>query len=198
MRCLETRYPAAMEGTTESELKIPVSSLDDIRQSLVKLGARRLAPAGREVNIVFDYADSRLQDAESILRLRHAEQRLIVTFKGPPSYEDQVKHREELELTISDGEALTRILSRLGLEPVRRYEKDRERWCLDDTEVVLDRTPMGEFVEIEGPSQKLGDIAARLGLDSSHAVRASYLGLWDRHRELHPEIDLPRDMVFDE
>jgi len=63
--------------------------------------------------------------------------------------------------------------------------------------VVLDHTPMGDFVEVEGPSHTLETTARAIGLDPSTAVRGSYLSLWREYRERRIHEDLPRDMVFE-
>jgi adenylate cyclase class 2 len=76
-----------------------------------------------------------------------------------------------------------------------RYEKQRESWMLGETRVDLDHTPMGDFVELEGPTDSLEATAHRLGLDPERAVAQSYIGLWRDFRRQHPE--LGRDMVFD-
>ena len=71
-------------------------------------------------------------------------------------------------------------------------------WKLGEVSVVLDHTPMGDFVEVEGPPQQLDQTAHKIGLDVSGAVRGSYVSLWQEYRSTHPEFDLPVDMVFGE
>ena len=93
---------------------------------------------------------------------------------------------------------MVEIFERLGFSVFMKYEKDREEWLLDDISVVLDHTPMGDFVEVEGPPERLELAARLLGLDTAAAVRGSYVSLWLEYRELHPELDLPTDMVFAE
>ncbi len=185
-----------MNGPVESELKIPVESLDPVRRRLVSAGGERLAPADRETNTLFDFADRRLTRSGHALRLRHSEGRWRVTLKGPVQYRGPVKEREELETGVGDGETVAAVFQRLGLDPSRRYEKERERWRLGEVEVALDRTPMGCFVELEGPRGVLAESAGRIGLDPADAVQGSYVSLWAAHREAHPELDLPEDMVF--
>lgn len=187
-----------MERTTETEVKIPVSDLERVRERLLELDAERVIPSARETNIVFDFADARLQNAESLLRLRKFGERWRLTFKGPPSFEGAVKHREELEFGLDDGAVLAHVLERLGLEPIRRYEKDREYWRFEGVEVTLDRTPMGSFVEIEGQSDLLESAARHLGLDVDRGVRGSYLALWEEFRRARSDRNLPQDMVFEE
>ena len=76
------------------------------------------------------------------------------------------------------------------------HEKLREEWRLGRLLVTLDHTPMGDFVEIEGPEDELAAAAAGLGLDPALAAHGSYLSLWQAYRADHPELDLPVDMVF--
>ncbi len=181
---------------TERELKIPVGALEPVRERLRAVGAEPASPSGREVNILFDGDDHHLAAAGEVLRLRRYGDRAVLTFKGPAAYEGAVKSREELETTLTDAEVAAAILRRLGFAPRLRYEKDRELWRLDEVEVALDHTPMGEFVELEGPGAGPARAARKLGLDVERAVRGSYVDLWRAYREAHPELDLPEDMVF--
>jgi len=185
-----------MNGPVESELKIPVDGLGPVRARLEAAAATLLAACDREVNTLYDDASRRLLASGYALRLRRSERRWRLTFKGPVSYRGSVKEREELETEVGDGEVVAAIFGRLGLMPARRYEKDRERWQMGEVEVSLDHTPMGDFVEIEGPVEALHAVAAALGLDPARAVRGSYVTLWASYREAHPELALPEDMVF--
>jgi adenylate cyclase class 2 len=186
------------DSRTETELKIPVEGLDDVRRRLETAGAELRVARQREVNILFDRPDGSLYREGRALRLRRYGARWILTHKGPARFEGQVKHREELEVEVQDGETVSLILERLGLVPWVRYEKDREMWRLQSeaaVEVCLDHTPLGDFVELEGPAPMLGTACTRLGLEADRAVRCSYVALWDEHRARHPEA--PRDMVFE-
>jgi adenylate cyclase, class 2 len=185
-----------MTGPTESELKIPVADLGAVRSRLEAGAATLLAPRYREVNTLYDDADRRLRSAGHALRLRRSEGRWTLTFKGPVRYRGTVKEREELETEVAEGAVVAAIFGRLGLVASRRYEKDRERWRVAEAEVCLDHTAMGDFVEIEGPLDALGEVAAGLGLDPAGALRGSYVSLWASYRDEHPELGLPEDMVF--
>lgn len=182
----------------ETELKIPVDDHATVIEQLGALHAERVMPPSEEHNALFDFADGRLSLSGSTLRLRRFGSRWLFTFKGPATYTGPVKRREELETDIDDGEVMVVILGRLGLEPRVRYEKIRETWRLEGVEIALDRTPMGCFVELEGPVERLETLARRLSLDPSRAVRGSYVSLWQQYRADHPEMGLPRDMVFAE
>jgi adenylate cyclase class 2 len=181
----------------EAEIKIPVENLDSIREALIGGRATSVHPMAREVNLLLDTDDGCLQDAGNILRLRRYGSRHILTFKGPAVYHGPVKERPEHETEIENTEKMLEILDHLGLRAVARYEKDREMWLVDEISVVLDHTPMGDFVEVEGPRERLQTAVRSLGLEPSTAVKGSYLSLWREHRSRHPEKNLPVDMVFE-
>jgi len=182
----------------ETELKIPVPDLNAVREALVRHAATQIHPMDREVNILLDADDGRLRRSGSILRLRTYGEKNIVTFKGPVKYLGRIKQRPEYEISCNDTGRMAELFGQLGFSSVARYEKSREAWLVGEVEVVLDHTPMGDFVEIEGPPETLSTTAALLDLDPARAVRGSYLSLWSEYRRRRNEEDLPEDMVFPE
>ncbi|MEE4270860.1 MAG: class IV adenylate cyclase [Thermoanaerobaculales bacterium] len=179
----------------ESELKIPVADLEPVARRLDEIGGRRLHAAELEVNILFDTDGGRLAAAREVLRIRRAGTRTIVTYKGPASWQGAVKQRREIELDVSAADDAAQMLHALGFLARMRYEKIRESWEMGAVRIDLDRTPMGDFVEVEGPPEELESAARQLGLDVASAVAGSYVSLWHDYRELHPEAG--PDMVFD-
>jgi len=193
-------YPLSMDPNppTETELKIPVPDLETVRRNLAGSTEAHLVHATeREVNTLLDTADGELAGSDRLLRLRWIGDRALLTWKGPARFEGAVKHREELEIVVADVEQLASIFERLGYLPVVRYEKDRESWQVGQVTVTLDHTPMGDFVELEGPADRLIALASDLGIDPGGAVRGSYISLWQDHRQARPELALPQDMVFE-
>lgn len=186
------------ESEVETELKIPVEDLADIRSTLGNRGAERVTESRREVNLLLDSGDRELSGRGCLLRLRRYGTRHMLTFKGPATFDGPIKVRPEHELEIEDITKMLTVLGALGFSPCARYEKDRECWRLGDVEVVLDHTPMGDFIEIEGPSESLVAATQSLGLDPSRAVRGSYMSLWADYRARESHQDLPADMVFAE
>jgi adenylate cyclase class 2 len=182
--------------STEVELKIPVADLGRVRTRLEAADGEQIHGALREVNVLLDTANQELTAAGFLLRLRRIGNRHLLTLKGPPVYTGPIKEREEHELVVEDAGVMATVLERLGYRPVVHYEKDRETWRLGSVIVTLDHTPMGDFVEIEGPRHDLHAVAAAIGLDPAAAVRGSYVSLWHEYRHRHPEQDLPLDMVF--
>jgi adenylate cyclase class 2 len=182
--------------STETEIKIPVVDLAPLRHCLEKRGARRIHGPLRERNALFDTDDGQLRTAGRALRVRTLGSRHLLTLKGPVTYLGAVKTRDELEVEFADRRIVEEILRHLGYSVVVEYEKDREEWHLDPTIINLDHTPMGNFVEIEGPPDSLSPAAVAMGLDPGAAVRDSYLGLWATYRRRHPSLRLPSNMVF--
>lgn len=182
----------------ETELKIPVEDLSAVRSTLAGLDARLITESSRETNLLLDTENRDLSDRGCVLRLRRYGSGHVLTFKGPSSYDGPIKVRPEYELEIESVEKMIPVLEALGFSVAARYEKDREIWNLGDVVVVLDHTPMGDFVEVEGPQESLGAAARLLGLEPSHAVRGSYVSLWQDFRESHTMGQLPENMVFEE
>ncbi len=183
-------------GPLECEIKIPVSGLQPVRRRLLEAGAELLHCSSREHNTLYDLPMHTLATSGQALRLRRYGDSWLLTFKGTAEYRGQVKTREELQLQVDDGATLAEILQRLGLTQSVCYEKDRELWQLEDIEVALDHTPMGDFVELEGPADELSAAAQQLGLDPDAAIRGSYLSLWQRYRQERGD-ELPEDMLLD-
>ncbi len=187
----------------EREIKIPVSDLDAVRERLLAVGADLHRPASLEANQVFDLVDvpveQRLRSRRELLRLRSDGAGNRLTFKSAPRFVGSVKERVEHEFSVDDPTAARLLLESLGFEVAVRYEKVRETWRLDGCEVSLDRTPMGDFVEVEElaedlPPDRIVEVGRRCGLDVERSVPEDYLALYRTYRRGRP--DLPRDMVF--
>ncbi len=187
----------------ERELKIPVADLDGVRDRLLAVGADLHRPASFEANLVFDRLDApaeqRLRSRRELLRLRSDGAGSRLTFKSAPRFAGSVKERLEHEFSVDDPAAARLLLESLGFGVAVRYEKVRETWRLDGCEVSLDRTPMGDFVEVEeladvSPLDRIEEVCRRCGLDPAQSVPEDYLALYRAYRGDRP--DLPRDMVF--
>lgn len=136
-----------------------------------------------------------LQCERKALRLRRTRSGAIITYKGPPS-EGPHKSREEIEFSTSSPDAAQLVLERLGYQPWFRYEKYRSIFRAENQPgiITLDETPMGIFLELEGPAEWIDSTARALGFGSSVYITASYAALYRAYREKYPQA--PRDMVF--
>jgi len=112
------------------------------------------------------------------LTLRRVPEGGVVTHKGPRLFEAGLKSREERETAVADPDVLQDILERLGLRPVFRYQKYREAYEWRGQEIVVDETPIGTFLEIEGDPEGIRAAASALGFGPGDYVTDSYVGLF--------------------
>ncbi|MGC8915776.1 MAG: class IV adenylate cyclase [Thermoanaerobaculum sp.] len=183
-----------MGSGLEQELKFRVGSLEVLRGLLSQHGAHRESPPDLERNWVLDDVAGSLRARGVLLRVRTWGCKAWLTFKGPATFEGGIKSRQEIETEVANGEVTLAILSAVGFAVAFYYEKKRELWRWGDVAVALDETPMGSFVELEGPPGALAPCARSLGLELDHGLRASYLELWGEHRRRYPRA--PAFMVF--
>lgn len=70
------------------------------------------------------------------------------------------------------------VLRGLGLEPRFRYQKYREAWSHEGLEIVVDETPIGCFLELEGEPEAIHRVAEALGYGRDDYVLESYVTLF--------------------
>ena len=158
----------------EIEVKFLIDDLPTMRQRVLAMGATLKTPRTYEDNVLLDTSDHRLMRQGCLLRLRR-DQRSLITYKGPQvDNEHEFKARPEYEIEVSDLAQAQALLAQLGFVPSGRYEKYRETLTYQEAEIVLDEVPVGNFLEIEGPRERIRTIAEMLGLDFSTRVLASY------------------------
>jgi adenylate cyclase class 2 len=177
-----------------------------------------------EWNVIFDTPEGGLAKHGQLLRIRIETpetkskkgkaipaKRTVLTFKRPivvggtPSASAQENHRhkvrEEIEVDVADASVLAKIFEGLGMRGWFHYEKyrttlrlpARARWA-KGLLIELDETPIGTFVELEGPPLAIDRAAQELGYSRRDYVLKSYLALYvEECRRLGQE---PRDMLF--
>lgn len=177
----------------EIEAKFPLENRRKIVAKLEEAGAERLYPETFEDNIILDRRGE-LRTRGALLRVRQFGRYTIVTFKGPASFSGGVKSREEVQTGIESFDRAIALLDALGYRPTFRYQKMREVWRFRESEIVLDKTPIGDFMEIEGAEDEIAVITEMLGLEMGSALRSSYADLYRRERRVRA--DLPENMVF--
>ena len=161
-----------------------------------------------EENVIFDTPQGGLAKQGQLLRIRtetpegrgnskesKPKPRVVLTFKRPvarPLGSDAEhpsdgfhKVREEIEMEVTDAATLTTIFEGLGMSGWFRYEKFRTTFRLPATKswsrdllIELDETPIGTFVELEGPAPAIDRAAAELGYSKRDYVLKNYLTLY--------------------
>jgi adenylate cyclase, class 2 len=167
-----------LSGPIETEIKLKVASAEVARQGLARMGAQETRARHIEDNLLFDFEGKVLRGRGHVLRLRETPSGAVLTFKGPYRIDDGIKSREEIEAASADGSAIRAILNRLGFIPVFRYQKYRATFAWRGQEIVLDETPIGVFLEIEGDPAGIHAAAAALGFGPSDYLTDSYAALY--------------------
>ena len=167
-----------MAGPVETEIKLRMANPEAARAAVARLGARVKTPRHFEDNVLIDDAGGSLRAAGMVLRLRRLPEGGVLTCKGPSRLEDGLRSREERETWVADPEAVLAILEKLGLRPAFRYQKYREAYDWRGQEIVVDETPIGTFLEIEGDAEGIHAAAAALGCGPADYVSDSYVGLF--------------------
>jgi adenylate cyclase class 2 len=187
----------------ETEIKIKVEHVKAFERKLKKLGAKTVgAGQGRvhEFNTIFDTPDGGLAKHGQLLRIRTetargkgkatGAKRILLTFKQPMvgGVSDEgarFKVREETETELTDSVALTKIFEGLGMRGWFSYEKFRTTWKLGAKErwakdllIEVDETPVGTYVELEGPPQAIERAAEAFGFARKDYLVKNYLTLY--------------------
>ena len=177
-------------------------------------------------NVIFDTPQGGLAKHGQLLRIRTEtpgskriknspplKRKFVLTFKHPiekpfesgPQDSSKAIHkvREELELEITDAAALSKIFQGLGMSGWFRYEKYRTTLRLPASQnwargllIELDETPIGAFVELEGPAEAIDRAAGQLGFSKRDYILKNYLVLYIE--DCRKKGEEPRHMVFPE
>ena len=176
-----------------------------------------------EWNVLFDTPSQALKKRGELLRIRTETperansgktktdkgKRVLVTFKRPVRSGSngaaaggrRHKVREELELEVSDAAILSRVFEGLGMRAWFRYEKVRTTFRLGKSQgwasgllIELDETPIGMFVELEGPARAIDRAATGLGFKKTDYLVTNYFSLYRADCERRGE--KVRDMIF--
>jgi adenylate cyclase class IV len=138
--------------------------------------------------------------------------RQILTFKRPtaqqaaaptshyPSFGSH-KVREEIEAQVTDTGNLVKIFEGLGMRGWFRYEKYRTTYQLPSAKswargllIELDETPIGTFVELEGPPSAIDRAATELGYFKRDYILTNYLALYAE--DCRRKGQQPQNMLF--
>jgi adenylate cyclase, class 2 len=180
-----------------------LAALKGLRARTVRSGTGRV----HEWNTLFDTVRQDLRRRQQLLRTRietldgrvvqgkrDAAQAALLTFKGPVAgrrsraggspRRQRHKVREEIEFQIADVAKLAEILEALGMRPSFHYEKYRTTFELPESmpwakglKIELDETPIGTFMELEGPPRAIDRAAKQLGFSKADYILKNYLRL---------------------
>jgi adenylate cyclase, class 2 len=169
-----------MKNATETEVKIRLPNSAALPERLHAAGFTQSVQRLFESNTLYDTPDRSLGENGMLLRLRQIGEKGVITWKGR-GHSGPYKSRPELETTVDSIERLGEILTQLGFQPVFRYEKFRTEFVHTRNGaavVTLDETPIGDFLELEGPGEWIDDTAKQLGFSPQDYVLDSYARLY--------------------
>jgi adenylate cyclase class 2 len=185
----------------EIELKFPIHDLARFQSRLPALGFILETPRTFESNTLYDTPGRTLRETRQLLRIRRYGDLWTLTHKRKPAEGSadpgRYKVRIETETRIEDGPALADIFEHLGYSAVFRYEKFRSEWTQASTTIegplftdpaltgepaipspskhlVIDETPIGNYAELEGPTDWIDATLARLQIDPAICITESY------------------------
>lgn len=170
----------------EIELKFPISDPEALQSRLAQLGFHLNTPRTFEHNTLYDTHARDLRARREILRIRQYGPLCTVTHKRQPDQNDPVdttryKVRIETETAVAEGTALAEIFQQLGYLPVFVYDKFRTEWSqtIDPgtnvtAHLVIDETPIGNYAELEGPTDWIDRTLATLNIEPATCLTDSY------------------------
>jgi len=192
---------SGMKHRHETEIKLAVKDLKELRWRLAELGFRPVLARHFESNYLYDFPDQRLRKSRCLIRMRFAGDQGLLTYKGPPVQSRDYKIRREIETKVEDGHRLCEILVHLGMREVFCYEKFRtiyappgKREVADAPHLVFDETPIGNYLELEGTQRWIDEVARHLGYSRRDYITDSYATLY--RKKCQVEGKTPGNMVF--
>jgi adenylate cyclase, class 2 len=193
-----TARASSQEKHLEIEVKLKIANVPKLRAQIKRLGFHELCHREFEDNWLLDFPKKLLFKKRCLLRLRQFEGKSVLTFKGPRAESAHFKIREELETEVADAATFHQILKRLGFTSVFRYQKYRSLFANAKSGkpkrvvICIDETPIGNYLEIEGPPEGIGVIAQQLGYALEDFITQSYLDLYTQNKPRPRD----REMIF--
>ncbi len=178
----------------EVETKLKIDCVGPIEERIKELiGAYKGEKT--EIDLYFDHPNMQILSGGRALRVRDADGKYRLTYKGPKK-DDETTSREEIEIGIESAREMVEILDELGFYEICKVKKLRKTYLLKDLIITLDNVAdLGEFIEVEGKASNDREFEAKkdeifkllkkLGLSTGEISQRSYLEmLLDGKREL--------------
>lgn len=133
----------------EVETKLKINNIEQMEERLKGLKGMYKGEK-TELDLYFDHQDTLIFRNGGALRVRDADGKYRLTYKGPKK-DDETTSREEIEIGIESASEMQKILAELGFYVLCEVKKQRKTYLLGDLIVTLDEVEgLGEFIEVEG------------------------------------------------
>lgn len=190
----------------EIEIKLRVPDIAALRGRLKHLRAREITPRTYESNTLYDTPRHDLRRRGQLIRIRTEQPSssfgkrrpkenpaALLTYKGPSpasnarnagrnsKVRSPFKIKDEVEVAVTGAGELATILRALGLRPTFRYEKFRTTYALPGLQgllIEIDETPIGTYLELEGPVAAIDRAAHLLGYARNDYMTDTYGSLY--------------------
>lgn len=186
------------EMNTEYEVKFLNIDQDQIRRVLTASGAKLKSPMQLMRRVIIDTPESIKKNA--FIRIRDEGDSVTLTYKQFDS--ESIEGAKEHETTVGDFTKTVDIFSAAGLDYRSYQESKREKWLLDEVEIVIDEWPWLDcYVEIEGQNAaSVQRMAEKLGFDWSEGVYGDVMSAYRvqyPHLNEHDTVGSLREVKFD-
>lgn len=161
----------------EIEVKVVLKDFKEIKKKLKELGAEKKCPKTFEKNILFGHKKLKFEK-DWILRLRKFGKKNILTLKTSAKGKKGFKVREEINILVEDFENMKNILEKIGFFEAFYYEKYREDYIYNGLNISLDKTPIGNYVEIEGDYKNILKFLKKINVKIEETISLSYIQLF--------------------
>jgi predicted adenylyl cyclase CyaB len=162
---------------TEIEVKIEIKDIDRIINNITSLGAKLIKDRYLEENTLYDFPNQLLYRQHQALRLRTANKKTFLTFKGAPQKSRKFKIREEYQTEVKSTKNIKKILKELRLVPTFKYKKYRSVYRIHRLKICVDETSFGIFLELEGERNEIVKVANALGFSKREFIKSDYIQL---------------------
>lgn len=169
---------------TEIEAKFLAVDHGDIREKLRTLGAILEEPMRLMRRVTFD--SKVMKQKGGWIRVRDEGKQATMTYKQVDRL--AVDGVQEIEVEVSDFEAMVAIMRESGLDGGSFQESKRESWKLDGVKIELDEWPwLQPYIELEGEHEDaLRAVAENLEL---HWDNAKFGDVMSAYRAQYPHLD---------
>lgn len=186
--------------TTEFEVKFLEIDGDALRQKLISVGAQNIYRERlMKRNVYMDEDPTRLSHQGKWLRLRDEGDKITLTLKQEQGY--HIESVKEVEIEINDFEKAHTLVLGLGFIQKSYQETRREKWILDDVEIVIDTWPwIPTFVEIEGKNKvDVQEVSGKLEMEWDKRMFGGVAKIYRKYFQIDEDTinNFPR-IVFDD
>ena len=145
-----------------------------IRAKLKEVGAIMKYPERLMKRKIFDYPDARLKKEGAWVRVRD-EGNGKITLSYKKLIDRSLYGTKEINLDVSNFEAMCNFLQACGFKNKSYQETKREKWILGKSKITIDTWPwIPTFIEIESENEKeLHKMSNLLGFDCNKALHGS-------------------------